>query len=867
MDFGHWMALTKKKPETSHRLFSPEEICWFAAQLGVNYIMYLDEADKVVFCSRELLKKMGIREGTCQALTLNTIYAKIVNISEMEKIWKHVDQHDEYSGILSITFKTGEKVRAAVGVKKYKKNGTYTGTLVFFIDITMEYNKGELNDILRIRDEMLMSISHEMRTPLNAIYGSAELLALSGGLNDNERSYINNIRQGIQALKTSVENIDDYTASKNKNITVRCEEFTIFSLLDKIRSVIYMKALEKGLNFCIRLDPSIPKKIMGDLEKLSTVLLKLLDNGIEYTKEGLVSLHISCYREEGAVYMLYEVSDTGIGIKKEHQSQLFHGTARFFEKGGNKTFGMGLGLTVCREYIKAMDGDIKCESNYEKGSRFYFALKTITADGTPIAKVLNPESIKVLGVTDKDWRQELLRGMCDSLHVMNVMSIYPEGRISKPEEEYYTHIFIDSDSRAAEEWLEKPLPYGCEKVLILSSGIKYVENMALADRVFYEPFTVNMLSDLFNYWNGDSRQEVEQEGIFETKNVKALVVDDNQVNLMVASNILKQFNIEVDQAESGTMAIQMYYNNAYDIILMDYLMPDMNGVEVTRNIRNHRKSSHNTAVIALSANVTEDITNMFQKAGADGIMSKPLELKELSRQLKKWLPSSKIVKDGDRLIKQKEDRDKICLDVLKIAMGNIKELNWQQALANMRGSVKNYIKVLKACCTNLMEQTACIRGAENLVKLWDIKIYFHSIKGILLNIGALELAQESEWLEYAAQSRDENYIQDHQGLYLAKLDELVEGIKEALTLYQDILSSSTAQEEAEVMNSREFAEKIELLKGYIQRFEFNEINTMLEELISASKGENKKYLEESLEEIQKFCYDEAMEKLNQLKGF
>lgn len=862
MKLEHWLAPLTKECAYPDELVTWDKVCCHAAQMGVKYLMYLDEYDHVLFCSEGLLKRIGLKK-TKEALTLNIIYSRIGNIKEIEKVWNYLDSHDEYNGILTLSLKTGEKLWAGISVKKHRKDGNHVGSTVYFIDITSEYNKRELKEVLRIRDDMLMAISHELRTPLNAIYGSVELLALSENLNENERTYISNIREGIKALQASVENIDDYMVSKKQNIKVVPVEFTIYNLLDEIRTVVYMKALQKGLNFFIRLAPDIPKKLTGDLEKISTVLLQLLYNGIEYTKEGLVGLSISCYEEDKTTYIRYEVADTGVGIREEHQAILFHALARFVETDQKKISGMGLGLTVCQEYIKAMGGEIKCESSYGQGSRFYFVLAAKAADTEPIARVLDPEAIKVLMVTEKKWRQGILRDMCDSLHIKNIMAA---DEIKDAEEEYFTHIIIDSDAKNGMQWLEKELPYVCERVLILASGRKFIDNMALADRIFYEPFTVNMLSDLFNKWNGVAKHEDGQEDMFQTKNVRALVVDDNQVNLMVAANILKQYNIQVDEAQSGTMAIQMYYNNEYDIILMDYLMPDMNGVEVTKSIRRLNRPHSNTAIIALSANVTEEITRLFTGAGANGIMSKPLEIKELGRQLKKWLPPHKFVKETDIAKEQEEDLEKICRDALKIALGNIKELDWQRAMEGMRGSVKSYIKVLKVVCGNIAEQAACIRGAENLLKIWDLRIYYHSLRGILLNIGAKSLAIESEKLENAAKNLDKDYIQAHQGLYLEKLDELIEGLKEALSLYQDILSSSTVQEESEI-SSEEFAKKIEILKGYIERFEFNEINTALEELISASKGENKKILEETLEEIQKFDYSEAMEKLNQLKEF
>ncbi len=719
--------------------------------------------------------------------------------------------------------------------------------------------KKELLEIAKMRDKLLMAISHEIRTPLNAIFGSAELLALSSTLGEKEQNYLSNIRESARTLQKIANNITDYLEVKQDELNLQIEDFSISDVLDEIHSTIYLKAREKNIQFIVHIDPQIPKKMKGDVRKLQKVLTHLLNNGIKYTEKGFIKLDITQEKTGEQVVLCYKVSDTGIGIKSKNQDSIMDVFTKLEMDTFIESVGLGLGLTICREYIRAMGGEIKCTSEYEKGSEFSFVLENTVVDPEPIAKVKDVEAIKLLIITDLPWRKELLKDICEEIGIQNFIVDYENLKV---EEEFFTHIFIDDEVKDHKKWLEKKLPYACEKVLVVSGERTFFDDMKRVNKVLYEPFTVIPFVNVLNQWNKKKTNvsEERKKAVFKTRNVRALVVDDNEVNLMIAANILKQYNMEVDEADSGTMAVTMYYNNVYDLVLMDYLMPDMNGVEATKNMRSLDEERKPALIIALSANITEEIKKLFFDAGAQSVMEKPIEIKKLSKELKKWLPEEKLANTQEDKGNPRE-LEAVRKESLGIALGDVEELEWKEALQAMCSTVENYVKVLKISCSNITEQVKCIQGAENLVQVSDIRIYFHSLKGVFVNIGAYGLGEAARFFEAAAEKEDEAYMTKHKDAYLMKVQMFVSQIREALTLYGDILASTTSAPEMKIMDAKEFSEKLERIKRDVSRFEFNEVTPLVEELIMSSQGKNKEYLERAAEYLQVFEYEKALEQL------
>lgn len=349
--------------------------------------------------------------------------------------------------------------------------------------------------------------------------------------------------------------------------------------------------------------------------------------------------------------------------------------------------------------------------------------------------------------------------------------------------------------------------------------------------------------------------------IFKIKGVKALVVDDNEVNILVVSTMLEQFDIIVDSAVSGKASIEKVKEKDYDIIFMDYLMPEMDGIEATQTIRDLGKVKR-PAIIALTANITDEIKRKFTGAGADDIMTKPMALDAISDSLKKWITYEKLEGVSQTTITvEKEDAyikdDK--LSELKEVLEQVEELDVELGLSHLANQMDNYIKVLKATFENIqlaVKRLQQLNASQALVS--SMKIEFHSLKGVLINIGAVSLSEQSHLLELAAGNQDEEYVKGKIQSYLDTISKFAMKLQSALKKY----GVKEYKEDTYIpMEEEDYAMFMDDLIYYLKRFEFNELQSLSEQLFLASYGNQREKMKLVMKEIQNFRYEEALELL------
>lgn len=355
------------------------------------------------------------------------------------------------------------------------------------------------------------------------------------------------------------------------------------------------------------------------------------------------------------------------------------------------------------------------------------------------------------------------------------------------------------------------------------------------------------------------------EQVFKTHGIKALVVDDNEVNVLVVVSMLHQFNIESEEALSGKEAIEKAKRTDYDIIFMDYLMPEMNGIEATQEIRKLGKVKR-PVIVALSANVTQEMKHDFEAAGVDDVMSKPMELPSVVEILKKWMPLEKLYNEEEKSDKMEiqTDNRKDELSEINRIFSKIEFLDINEGLRHIGNSTDNYIKVLKASIGNIqlaVKRLKMLNDAPTQVS--SMKIEFHSMKGVLVNIGSDELSSRSDQLEKAAGNNDVEYVNEKLEDYIQNLEEFSNQLEIAMKEYN---SSHGYEENAyHPMDDEEFFNTLDQLKYYLECYEFNYLEELSNHLLEASQGEVRKSLLQISKMIQSFQYEEALELLLQVE--
>lgn len=348
------------------------------------------------------------------------------------------------------------------------------------------------------------------------------------------------------------------------------------------------------------------------------------------------------------------------------------------------------------------------------------------------------------------------------------------------------------------------------------------------------------------------------EMFFKAEGIKALVVDDNQVNTMVVSSMLEQFEIQVTEVYSGRDAIEREKHEEFDIIFMDYLMPEMNGIEATEEIRK-LGTVKRPVIIALSANETQELKSKFEQAGVDDVISKPLELDAVCGILKKWVPEEEVSRIG--LDSDSQYPNQILLD----AFSKVKGLDVKEGLSHLANSSENYIRVIEAAVDNIhAERKRLAMYSASQVQPSSMKICFHSLKGVFLNLGASGLSEQSQLFELACGNAQVDLLADNLQQYLDDLETFANGLEDGLLQY-DAGYTKKREDRFVFIDEAEYGQAVEDLKYYLSRYEFNHLSELSEKLIFASQGERRKQLQQMYKLIQNFRYEDALEILEGLE--
>lgn len=337
----------------------------------------------------------------------------------------------------------------------------------------------------------------------------------------------------------------------------------------------------------------------------------------------------------------------------------------------------------------------------------------------------------------------------------------------------------------------------------------------------------------------------------EVKN-SVLVVDDNEANTMVLSSMLQRMGFEVDEADSGLEAINHICKKDYDVVFMDHLMPEMDGIETIQQLLFISNGEKAPVVIGVSATIDEEVVEAFREAGAQDVLEKPVTMEKLEEKLASaGITATKIVEEDSS-----EEEE------IGVILSAVDGLDYNKGLDMLGGSVENYMRVLAVCIKNIQDNYHSIDLIKNTRQAESLALHFHSLKGIFLNIGGDTMAERSRELEMAAKDGQLEWIQKHLADYLADLDSFQTDLQKA---YEKYAQKKQEKQSGKIISASEFMTDLEELRQHIEDFEYIEITEKLEEMLLGSQGKQKEDLEKISDAIQDFDYDKAMQQLELLK--
>lgn len=682
----------------------------------------------------------------------------------------------------------------------------------------------ELRKTSNMKSDFLANMSHEIRTPMNAVIGMAEM-ALREDIPPAAREYIGQIKSSGQTLLTIINDILDFSKIESGKMDISDVEYEPLSMINDVSNIIMTRIGSKDLDLTVDVNPELPIGLYGDNIRIKQVLVNMANNAVKFTDSGNVNVKIDFLRTtEDTIELCVAVTDTGRGIKESDMTKLFQSFQQLDSKRNRNVEGTGLGLAISKQLVALMHGKIHVDSEYGKGSTFSFVIpQKVTDSSRAVEKV--EDGIVAAGLIQSEYTAQELAGDMEKLGVTYVRLESEEG-LGWLKDNNAGYLFVEQPLMTeAVQYFMKLNPHVCGVVLANYRSVRTYDLPNL--RVVKKPLYILGLSNIFNgkEENGSVSLMEAEDFDFTAPRAEILVVDDNAINLTVVKGLLNPLQMKIDTALSGKDAVLMVTDKRYDIIFMDHMMPEMDGVETTRVIRRLLGNNGQVPIIALTANAVEGTAQMFIDEGMNDFVTKPIEMRVILAKLRKWLPPEKIEKNrnkkmntvlqgGNREAQASQMSTNISiagLDVKKAMefLGN-EELFWSV--------LKEYYRVIDKKSTLISEYEQ-----KEMWKEYTVEV--HALKSASRQIGALELAQVAEQMEAAGNAGN-----------AALIHKITPGMLEEYTFYKGILAPYfVKQEEAQNGRAAEKSEMSELFDQMKDAMENLDMDAMEEVVKSMSQ--------------------------------
>jgi signal transduction histidine kinase/HPt (histidine-containing phosphotransfer) domain-containing protein/FixJ family two-component response regulator len=750
------------------------------------------------------------------------------------------------------------------------------GAMMTMHDVTEYHHALELaKRASDAKSSFLAKVSHEVRTPMNTILGLSEL-TLRDELNKEQREHVIGIKHAGEHLVSIINDILDFSKIESGMMEIIPADYTLSDLLDYAIEIIRMKVIDLPILFIANVESNIPEFLIGDEMRVRQMLLNLLSNSCKYCEKGFVKLTVNhVIVDQETIMLCLEVEDTGIGIKEKNIGKLFGDFVQLGEAVGEKEVeGTGLGLAITRGFAVAMGGDITVESEHGVGSTFKISIpqKINTAKmakdsyGGVFARV--DDVHKSLSILIYETREVYAHSLVESINSLGIgcsLATAQSDFIVAVKQKSYDFVFVSSFSYDGAKKVFKKLGIENVKLVLIAEYGEIAIETDSTKTLTMPAHTADIADILTKRSRVRDAQKSEDGSRFVAPTARALVVDDINTNLIVAQGLLSPYKMAVDICKSGKEAIELVQKNDYDIIFMDHMMPEMDGIEATAKIRalvpppeSKRTSEYYKTLpfVALTANAVSGMKEMFLKNNFDDFLAKPIDVSILDSILERWLPENKL---DTFMVKEENDVEK----GLDLPMFRIEGVDVENGIYMTGGDSGNYLKTLGIFREDGIEKVEAIRQCVESQDLQLYAIHVHALKSASASIGAAKVSNLARSLEVAAKNKDISYIIKHNEKFLEELVMLLESIKIAMA--SQSASVAKAAEAKGAVDVKLIAELSRKLRQAIDIFDMEEVDAVLIKLREETQGKTLKIVESISNNILICEYDRANELAERLE--
>ena len=583
------------------------------------------------------------------------------------------------------------------------------------------------------KSNFLATMSHEIRTPMNAVIGMSEL-ALRETDNPLVQEYLSDIKQAGQNLISIVNDILDFSRIESGNLQIVELSYEFSSLVNDVFSIMRIHLNHRPIQFLAEIDSRIPRLLLGDAGRVRQILFNLLNNAVKYTRKGFVKVCIECKEDPKGQRLIIEVSDSGIGIKKEDIGKLFGTFVRLDEEKNTGIEGTGLGLSITRSLCKAMGGDISVKSDYKKGSVFTAEVIQKTVDPRPMMELEKLKTKKTLYYCQDSMLCSSFSWTLDNLGIPFLAAENKSDLVQRLGSGLWNYVFFPADCTIlVKDCIERS---NLKTIPVLLGSTLPGDNKSWNGLIVSFPYYTVSVANAFkgrkdvNRWTGKVN--------FICPDFKVLIIDDLDINLKIALGLLSPYKMQITTCKSSIKALEIIKENDFDLILLDQMMPEMDGDELVKAIRTLKDQKYQSILIAaMTANTAPGIREAFLEKGYNDYLPKPLETYQLNELLERWVIKSK-----------RHD-----MELQDYAVLGIKDLDENKGMASCFNSQETYRKLLYLYCNDLDYRLDVLRNAvdtkEELTRERELSLLYnlHILKSSCETVGATSFAKIASDLE------------------------------------------------------------------------------------------------------------------------